>query len=298
VWAEVLEGETMNDEKRFYTFVFAPTAKSPLRKFNIPHKILYTILGFAVVGMLTVIFGAYKLAHQAIVVAKLNLLEQENRLLKEENQEVNSKKEILLSRLAALDSTQRKLAATSGIRRQEDLGKNIGRGGPAEDTDLSDIEQATVALESELRQIKEVFDKNQLKLSSTPRGWPVRGYITDGFGVRHNPFGGRDTEMHTGLDIATNPGTAIESTADGIVIFAGFTGGYGNVVVVDHGYGITTRYGHMQQVEVAVGQHVNRGSVVGTVGSTGRSTGSHCHYEVRLHDRPVNPLSYLSIGRS
>jgi hypothetical protein len=82
----VIEGENMNDQKRFYTFVFAPTAKSPLRKFNIPHKILYTILGFAVVGMLTVIFGAYKLAQQAIVVARLSLLEQENRLLKEENQ--------------------------------------------------------------------------------------------------------------------------------------------------------------------------------------------------------------------
>jgi murein DD-endopeptidase MepM/ murein hydrolase activator NlpD len=288
----------MNNEKRFYTFVFAPTAKSPLRKFNIPHKILYTILGFAVVGMLTVIFGAYKLAHQAIVVAKLNLLEQENRLLKEENQEVNNKKEILLNRLAALDSTQRKLAATSGIRRQTDFGKNIGRGGPAKETDLGDIEQATVALESELRQIKEVFDKSQLKLSSTPRGWPVRGYITDGFGWRRNPFGGRDTEMHSGLDISTNPGTAIEATADGIVIFAAFTGGYGNIVVIDHGYGITTRYGHMNSIEATVGQHVSRGSVIGTVGSTGRSTAPHCHYEVRLHDRPVNPLNYLSIGRS
>jgi murein DD-endopeptidase MepM/ murein hydrolase activator NlpD len=298
VLVEVLEGENMNDEKRFYTFVFAPTAKSPLRKFNIPHKILYTILGFAVVGLLTVVFGAYKLAQQAIVMAKLNILEQENRLLKEENQEVNNKKEILLSRLAALDSTQRKLAASSGIRRQSNLSMNIGRGGPVKDADLSQIEQATSALESELSQIKAVFDKNQLKLSSTPRGWPVRGYITDGYGMRRNPFGGRATEMHTGLDIASNQGAAIESTADGIVIFAGVYSGYGNIVVIDHGYGITTRYAHMQQIGVSVGQHVSRGTVIGSVGSTGRSTAPHCHYEVRLHDRPVNPLNYLSIGRS
>jgi murein DD-endopeptidase MepM/ murein hydrolase activator NlpD len=298
VLAEVIEGENMNDEKRFYTFVFAPTAKSPLRKFNIPHKILYTILGFAVVGLLTVVFGAYKLAQQAIVMAKLNILEQENRLLKEENQEVNNKKELLLSRLAALDSTQRKLAASSGISRPSDLSRSIGRGGPVKDADLGEIEQATAALESELRQIKAVFDKNQLRLSSTPRGWPVRGYITDGYGVRRNPFGGRGTEMHTGLDIASNQGAAIESTADGVVIFAGVYSGYGNLVVIDHGYGITTRYGHMLQIGVSVGQHVGRGSVIGSVGSTGRSTAPHCHYEVRLHDRPVNPLNYLSIGRS
>ncbi|MCI0337583.1 MAG: M23 family metallopeptidase [Acidobacteria bacterium] len=288
----------MNDDKRFYTFVFAPTAKSPLRKFNIHHKVLYAILGFAAVGMLTVVYGAYRLAHHAVVVAKLNLLENENRLLKEENQEVNNKKELLLSRLAALDSTQRKLAESSGISRQTDLSGSIGQGGPDGDADLSEIERATALLEAELRQIKDVFDKDQVKLSSTPKGWPVRGYITDGFGMRRNPFGGGGTEMHSGLDIATNHGTAIEATADGIVIFAGVYAGYGNVVVIDHGYGITTRFGHMSQIEVTVGQHVTRGKLLGAVGSTGRSTAPHCHYEVRLHDRPVNPLNYLSVGRS
>jgi murein DD-endopeptidase MepM/ murein hydrolase activator NlpD len=122
----------------------------------------------------------------------------------------------------------------------------------------------------------------------------VLGYITDGFGTRRNPFGGGGYENHAGLDIATNHGTAIEATADGIVIFAGMHGGYGNVVVVDHGYGVTTRYGHMSKIDVQVGQHVTRGKVVGAVGSTGRSTAPHCHYEVRLHDRPVNPLNYKS----
>ena len=288
----------MNEDKRFYTFVFAPTAKSQLRKFNVHHNVLFAILGFALVGLITVTYGAYRLAQHAVVVAQLNLLKHENRQLREENQEVNSKKEILLSRLTALDSTQRKLAETSGISRQADFNKNIGQGGPDGETNLSDIERATAALEAELRQIKDVFDKNQVKLSSTPNGWPVRGYITDGFGMRRNPFGGSAIEMHSGLDIATNHGTAIEATADGIVIFAGVYGGYGNVVVIDHGYGITTRFGHMSRIDVTVGQHVTRGKMIGAVGSTGRSTAPHCHYEVRLHDRPVNPLNYLSVGRS
>jgi murein DD-endopeptidase MepM/ murein hydrolase activator NlpD len=287
----------MKEDKRFYTFVFAPTASSPLRKFNVPHKVLQAILGFAIVGLLTVVYGAYRLTQHAIVVAKLNILESKNRELREENQEAKSKYDQLQNRLAALDTTQRKLAEVSGVSRTADVSKDIGRGGPDGETDVSAIEETTAALETELRQIKDVFDRNQVKLSSTPAGWPVRGYITDGFGNRRNPFGGGGYENHSGLDIATNHGTAIEATADGRVIFAGPHGGYGNVVVIDHGYGITTRYGHMSKIDVQVGQHVTRGKVIGAVGSTGRSTAPHCHYEVRLHDRPVNPLSYISFNK-
>jgi murein DD-endopeptidase MepM/ murein hydrolase activator NlpD len=283
-------------DKRSYTFVFAPTSSFPLRKFNVYHKALYAIVGFAIVGLLTVSYGAYRLTQHAFVVAKLYNLERHNRELKEENQEAKSKYDQLQSRLAALDTTQRKLAEFSGVSRTTDVSKDIGRGGPDGEPKLSEIEKTTEALESELRYIKDVFDRNQIKLASTPSGWPVRGYITDGFGNRRNPFGG-GYENHVGLDIATNYGTAIDATADGRVIFAGMYGGYGNIVVIDHGYGITTRYGHMSQIGVRMGQHVTRGKTIGAVGSTGRSTAPHCHYEVRLHDRPVNPLNYISINR-
>ncbi|MBK9315595.1 MAG: peptidoglycan DD-metalloendopeptidase family protein [Acidobacteria bacterium] len=288
----------MIEDKRFYTFVFAPTAKSQLRKLNVHHNVIYLLLGFAAVGVLTVAYGTWRLAQHAVVVAKLNMTVQENRRLRERNQEAEGKYDLIKTRLAALDTTQRKLAETSGISRHLDISRNIGQGGPDSDTDLTDIERATAALEAELRTIKDVFDKDQVRLSSTPAGWPVRGYITDGFGNRRNPFGGSGSEMHAGLDIATNHGTAIESTADGIVIFAGPYAGYGNVVVIDHGYGVTTRYAHMSSIAVSVGNHVTRGKQIGAVGSTGRSTAPHCHYEVRLHDRPVNPLNYISVGRS
>src|SRR5436190_13769537 len=286
----------MKEDKRFYTFVFAPTAKSPLRKLNISHNVLYGILGFAVVGLLTVSYGAYRLAEHAVVVARLNLMQEKVRDLSEKNQEAESQKGLMLSRLAMLDTTQRKLAVASGVTHQADT--VIGQGGPTNNATMTEIERATAALESELRQIKDVVDKSDVKLSSTPSGWPVRGYITDGYGFRHNPFGGGGSENHAGLDIATNHGTAIGSTADGIVIFAGMYGGYGNLVVIDHGYGITTRYGHMSRIDVQVGQRVTRGKQIGAVGSTGRSTAPHCHYEVRLHDRPVNPLNYLAVGRA
>ena len=148
----------MKEDKRFYTFVFAPTAKSTLRKINIPHNVLYAILGFAVVGLLTVGYGAYRLAEHAVVVARLNLMQQQVRDLREKNQEAESQKGLLLSRLTALDTTQRKLAEASGLGRQGDANKIlIGQGGPDGSTDL---ERVTAALESELRQIKDVFDKN------------------------------------------------------------------------------------------------------------------------------------------
>src|SRR5262249_10173400 len=102
---------------------------------------------------------------------------------------------------------------------------------------------------------------------------------------------------HAGLDIATNHGTAIEATADGRVIFAGPHGGYGNIVGIDHAYGIPTHYGHMSQIGVQTGPHETRGKTIGSMGSTGRSTAPRCPYEVRRHDRPVNPLSYISINR-
>jgi murein DD-endopeptidase MepM/ murein hydrolase activator NlpD len=288
----------MNDDKRFYTFVFAPTAKSPLRKFNVHHRVIYSVLAFAGVGLLTVLYGMYVIAQHAVVVTKLNLTQRENRKLREQNREANSKFELLQTKLSFLDTTQRKLAETSGISRSNDVVKAVGQGGPGEMGTLLDIEQATEALENELREIKVVYDRSQLRLASTPTGWPVRGYISDGFGSRRNPFGGGGYEMHAGLDIATNHGSPINATADGIVLFAGSYQGYGNVVVLDHGYGLTTRYAHMSSIEVEVGQHVTRGKKIGAVGSTGRSTAPHCHYEVRLHDRPVDPIHYLPMGRS
>src|SRR5262245_29778209 len=235
-------------DKRFYTFVFATTSSFPLRKFNIYHKALYAIMGFAIIGLLTVSYGVYRLTQHAFVVAKLYNLERHNRELKEENQEAKSKYDQLQSRLAALDTTQAKLAEVSGVSRTTDVNKEIGRGGPDGETKLSDLEETTAALESELRYIKDVFDRNQIKLASTPSGWPVRGYITDGFGMRRNPFGG-GSENHVGLDIATNHGTAIEATADGRGIYSGRYGGYGQIVVIEHGDGITTRYGRMSQLD-------------------------------------------------
>ncbi len=137
------------------------------------------------------------------------------------------------------------------------------------------------------------FFKNQKSfLSSTPSIWPTRGWVTSNFGFRKSPFTGL-REKHEGWDIAARNGSPVRATADGVVVVEGREYGYGNLVEIDHGYGIVTRYGHNSKHLVKVGDRIKRGQVVSLVGSTGRSTGPHLHYEVLLHGVPVNPKNYI-----
>jgi murein DD-endopeptidase MepM/ murein hydrolase activator NlpD len=137
------------------------------------------------------------------------------------------------------------------------------------------------------------FFKNQKSfLSSTPSIWPTRGWVTSSFGFRKSPFTGL-REKHEGWDIAARIGSPVLATADGVVVVEGREYGYGNLVEVDHGYGIVTRYGHNSKHLVKVGDRVKRGQVVSLVGNTGRSTGPHLHYEILLNGVPVSPKNYI-----
>jgi len=129
-------------------------------------------------------------------------------------------------------------------------------------------------------------------LGSKPRGWPTRGMVTSGFGMRRSPFSGRPT-MHEGMDIAARTGSPVHATADGIVSRSETVAGYGKLVVIDHGYGFQTYYGHNSKIHVKVGQRVRRGEKIAAVGNTGASTGSHLHYEVRRNNLPLNPKKYI-----
>lgn len=128
--------------------------------------------------------------------------------------------------------------------------------------------------------------------ADAPTLWPVIGRLTSSFGERQDPFNGEGA-FHAGIDIATSYGTPVCSPADGVVAMAGPASGYGRELVLDHGQGITTVYGHLSGFAVAAGQQVKRGQVIAYVGSAGRSTGPHLHYEVRIRNTPVNPHKYL-----
>lgn len=130
------------------------------------------------------------------------------------------------------------------------------------------------------------------KLAATPSIWPTNGQVTSSFGWRTSPWGG-GSELHPGIDIANSMGTPIFATADGVVVQSGWAGGYGNIVQIDHGNGIETIYGHNSRVAVSVGQAVKKGQVISYLGSTGRSTGPHVHYEVRVNGTAVDPIRFL-----
>lgn len=146
--------------------------------------------------------------------------------------------------------------------------------------------------ETSLSKLVDFLEEQRLVMLSTPTIWPVRGWVSSKFGFRTSPFSGRRV-FHEGLDIAARYGLDVKATAKGIVVFAGDKAGYGNVVTIDHGYGYMTRYGHNSSLTVKVGDKVDKGDVIAKVGSTGRSTGPHVHYEVLVNGIPVNPLKFI-----
>ncbi len=142
------------------------------------------------------------------------------------------------------------------------------------------------------QQIIQTIKKQNNLLASTPSIWPTKGWVSSDFGYRNSPFTDR-REFHRGLDISAPIGTPIYAPAEGKVTFAGKDGAYGITLIIDHGRGITTRYAHMQKYVAQKNQNVSRGQLIGYVGNTGRSTGPHLHYEVRLNNAPVNPKRYI-----
>jgi murein DD-endopeptidase MepM/ murein hydrolase activator NlpD len=148
------------------------------------------------------------------------------------------------------------------------------------------------SLESRLASVKTRIESQQALVRATPSSWPVVGWYTSAFGTRKDPFTGLP-DFHAGLDIAANRGTPVKATADGTVQSAAYQGNYGNAIVVHHGFGMSTRFGHLSGFAVRPGQQVRRGQVIGYVGSTGRATSSHLHYEILINGQPINPIRLL-----
>ena len=149
------------------------------------------------------------------------------------------------------------------------------------------------SLESRLETVRSRIENQQALARATPSMWPVFGWLTSVYGTRKDPFTGQP-DFHSGLDISANRGTPVKATADGVVETAAYQGNYGNAVVVNHGFGLSTRFGHLSGFRVRTGQKVKRGEVIGYVGATGRATSSHLHYEILLNGQAINPLRLLA----
>lgn len=275
-------------EDRFYAFIIAHTARSSsnIRRFCVQKSWLKLFAIGAVTLICGSLYGFYGLTQQAVHFRT----EFENQRLRAENLQQREELNALSNRVEAVEDTSRKLAEKSGVVSEP---SNLpGIGGPALPMDadsLATLEGKMSQLEQNLKAYESVLRER----GYTPSVWPVVGKLESGFGGRRNPFGGSSFEFHSGQDIHAAYGDPVVAGASGKVTFVGSQNGYGQLIVIDHGGGLTTRYGHLSHIDVAEGQTVERAEFIGRVGSSGRSTGPHLHYEIRINDEPVDPLQYL-----
>ena len=281
----------MSEDKKVYTFLlFSPTGSSKVRQISFHHNLFYIAGGTVLMVFLLGVIAVVRLAQNETLSFRYYSTKAENEKLKRENESFQTSYARLKGQVDYIGDLSKELARQANLEPERDLDLRVGTGGPET---VSALNSASSQLEQRLRSIGDVIRANQLRLATIPNGMPVSGYLTDDFGVRNNPFSGEGFESHQGLDIAAEFGTPVQATADGIVIMAESHSGYGNLVAIYHSNGITTRFGHLSKIGVEVGQRVKRGDQIGNVGSTGRSTGPHVHYEIRENDQPVDPQRYL-----
>jgi len=284
-----------------YTFLIIPEGSHRVRRLAMSRKALLNLLVLVAV----VAVGLCGMTTHYVLI---NLDKHELANLREENQTQRNELQRLV---AGLEGLQREMTLLSQndakVRVMAQLTKPepdtlAGVGGPPEvdssdsfsgvQRKIDDMRRAIDMRRESQEEIQGFLNDQRSMLSAIPEGLPAKGWLTSSFGMRTSPFTGKP-KFHEGYDIAARTGTPIYTTADGVVSKAETVPGYGKLVVVDHGYGYRTYYGHTSKFYVRAGDRVKRGDLIAAVGNTGRSTGSHVHYEVRRNDVPINPKNFM-----
>jgi len=279
----------------YFIVVLAHSLHGRLRRVHIPQKFVYGVLMLAVFGLMSLVGVVSSYARMALKVSNYNTLKNEADNLRARYAKLQRSVNQTNEQLATLQNFAEQVSVAYGIKQKLE--------GPADlvaEARLTPTLSESIAEYDYLRSatLPRVTRESASVLRQTmvPAGWPVNGRLESGYGVRSDPFS-NEGAYHTGLDITAPIGTRVSVTANGTVIQAGMGGnfsGYGRVVIVDHGNGYQTYYGHLSRVTVMPGQLVRQGDIVGEVGMTGRTTGPHLHYEVRVGAAPVNPYRFLN----
>jgi murein DD-endopeptidase MepM/ murein hydrolase activator NlpD len=283
-------------KQNYFIVVLAHSLHGRLQRIHIPHRFVYAALGAVgvIVLMALTVVGSY--ARMALKVSNYNSLQHEAQVLRTRYDNLQRKVKQTDEQLASLQLLADEVTTAYGVRKQLAGSPDLvaeSQGGAA----LVPTMRETLAEYSYLRTTnlarrqRNIFSRDNVNV--LPGVWPVNGRLMGGFGERSDPFSGEGA-MHTGVDISAPQGTPVHVAADGIVIHAGWNGGYGRCVIVDHGNNYQTWYAHLSRMDVIEGQEIRQGDVLGAVGTTGRSTGSHLHYEVRIGSTPVNPYRFLA----
>lgn len=302
--------------RKFYTIIFLPGASATARRLHLTERAFRLAVAGGIGFALGVAFLLFHFLWVQVDIGELRRLRgeaEEKRAL--EVKIASLEKE--LNRMQELDRRIRTIAGldkgtpeTPAAAAQPAL---LGVGGPeghlgeaVEDAfqgdrerliekmfnDLQQIEREMATRQQSFEQLRGFLEQQKSRLAATPSIWPVRGWLTSGYGLRVSPFTG-NRQLHEGIDVAGPRGLPVLATADAIVTFSGKLAGFGNAVVLNHGFGFKTFYAHNETNKVRVGQTAKRGQIIATLGSTGYSTGPHLHYEVLVNDAPVNPMKYI-----
>ena len=305
-------------QKDDFTVVVFPGRMASPKKFRLPKK--FARLSFMLVGIALIVFfsASFYFVQQYMKLqedgAELAKLRKESKIRKIQVEKFAHQVKNFENEMARLERFEKKLRVITALENSpKSIEKNWGLGGPfgltasSFSTSMSrgatnmverlsnrlvNLDQQAKIQSISFQELDNFFKNQKSLLSSTPSIWPTRGWVTSGFGFRKSPFTGL-REKHEGWDIAARAGSPVRATADGEVVVEGREYGYGNMIEVNHGYGLVTRYGHNSKHKVKVGDRVKRGQVIALVGNTGRSTGPHVHYEVLLHGVPVSPKNYI-----
>jgi len=300
-----------NRANKFLTLMVVPHDQKKIFNAKIPHALVYAFIGCIAAVIITSGLLIKNYSNLRKEVAQLKTQEE---LFKDQREKASyfaTEVENLRKEVADLQNLGVKVKGMSKELKRSSVSskpvpyasakqaKKLGQGGPDPFSELSaqQLTENINSLKGEINAQKNVLEelnvylRKQISLLNvTPNRWPLRGWITSRFGWR--TFRG-EREFHSGIDIANIYGSSVRSAADGTVEFSGWSGGYGKLVIIDHGRGICTYYGHNSVNLVVKGQQVKKGEIISRVGQTGRTTGPHTHYEVRINNKPINPFKYL-----
>jgi len=302
--------------KRYYILFVARDEDGQIRKIPLPLHYAYGFVAAAVVGAFTIVGLAGSYTRMLLKTESYNQVRQERETLRKDYNQMAEIAHDRTVQVASLGALANEVSALYGLRQNRlaaakhsvtdvataptpaSLAQTDNPSPQQIDRSIADLSALRAeALSGQISRALEgglspTFGGDWTELADAPSLWPVEGRVASGFGVREDPFNGEGA-FHTGIDIDAPMGTPVRAAGDGNVAEAGMASGYGREIVLDHGHDLSTVYAHLSAFAVLPGQHVTRGQVIGYVGESGRATGPHLHYEVRVHNVPVNPHKYL-----
>ncbi len=302
------------------TIVVVPEGTRKIRQIKIPRFCFFSLILVLLASSLSL---AWVVRDYLVIkrdLPQLSSLQEENTLQRQQITSLSGKVQVINQKMAELKEFDRKVRAMvsidpskgSGMEAPKEQQQFIGIGGsdssltgsnsPSEKghkklvrmmyRSLDNLESDISIHKDEKAELLRLLDRQKSILACTPSVWPARGWVSSGFGYRISPFTG-EKELHRGLDICSRKGSPVLAPAEGVVFSVEWDPGYGKTLIINHGYGLSTMYAHLEKVHVKKGQAVNRHQEIAQVGDSGRTTGAHLHYEIHLNGVPVNPLRYI-----